>query len=289
MLSVVIPSRNEIFLRRTTQDILGKAEGDIEVIAVLDGYWIFPGDIVDKVIYLHKGRAEGMRSAINSGVAIARGEYVMKVDAHCMFDKGFDVKLLNDIEDNWVVVPRRKRLDAENWKIRDVGKPDIDYEHITNPKNGDMHGQKWTQRALKRRDVLIDDTPTFQGSCWLMRKDYFHHLELMDEKNYGLFFNEAQEICLKAWLSGGRAVVNKKTWYAHLHKGEKYGRGYVIGQGQREIAQRMMLKWVENKGWHKQSIDFSALIEYFEMPSWSEEDIKELKKKDRFHKAICPL
>lgn len=48
----------------------------------------------------------------------------------------------------------------------------------------------------------------------------------MSEEGYGSFCQEPQEIGNKTWLSGGRIVVNKKTWYAHLHKGTKFGRGY---------------------------------------------------------------
>ncbi|MFK5165339.1 glycosyltransferase, partial [Propionibacterium freudenreichii] len=59
----------------------------------------------------------GMRPAINAGVSISKGEYIMKCDEHVMFDQGFDVKLIADCEDNWVVIPRRKRLNAEDWTL----------------------------------------------------------------------------------------------------------------------------------------------------------------------------
>src|SRR3989344_7204803 len=99
--SVIIPSRNEIFLSKTIQDILAKAQGEIEVIAVLEGYWpqeekrefwSTPAIIDDpRVIYLHHGQPKGLRRSMNEGVAIAKGRFVMKVDAHCMFGEGFDV------------------------------------------------------------------------------------------------------------------------------------------------------------------------------------------------------
>jgi glycosyltransferase involved in cell wall biosynthesis len=37
MLSVIIPAKNEIYLERTIRNILENAEGEIEVIAELDG------------------------------------------------------------------------------------------------------------------------------------------------------------------------------------------------------------------------------------------------------------
>ena len=72
-----------------------------------------------------------MRNAINSAAAIAKGKYLLKTDAHCMFGEGFDEILKAECDDDWVVIPRRKRLDAENWAIQDVGKPDVDYEYLS--------------------------------------------------------------------------------------------------------------------------------------------------------------
>ena len=51
-----------------------------------------------------------------------------------------------------------------------------------------------------------------------------------DEK-YGPFTQEAQEISNATWLSGGRVMVNKKTWYAHYHKGHR-GKGYGFSNEQ---------------------------------------------------------
>ena len=99
--SVVIPSRNERFLAPTIQDVLSKSRGDIEVIAILDGYWPDPPLPEDPRLKLaHFGVARGMRPGINAGIEVATGDYILKLDAHCMLAEGFDVTLLADIEDN---------------------------------------------------------------------------------------------------------------------------------------------------------------------------------------------
>jgi hypothetical protein len=38
-LIILIPSRNEMFLRRTIKDALQQSRADTEIIAVLDGAW----------------------------------------------------------------------------------------------------------------------------------------------------------------------------------------------------------------------------------------------------------
>ncbi len=287
MLSVIIPSRNERFLDPTVRDVLAKAAGPIEVVVVLDGYWPDPPLPADKrIVQLHFGQARGMRPALNAAAEVANGEYLMKLDAHCMVAESFDVALAADCEEDWVVVPRQYRLDAENWTAK---KHDSDYWYLSYPNlddrggegasnDGDrggrtLHGRRWGQKTKERQDVLIDDLMSAQGSCWFMRKEFFQRLGLFDVENYGTFSNEFQEIGLKAWLFGGRVVINKKTWYAHLHKGRKYGRGWPLGRHDADKAARHTLKWMTDDAWdERQTRPFKWLIEHFwPVPGWPAE------------------
>jgi glycosyltransferase involved in cell wall biosynthesis len=285
MLSIIIPSRNEIYLQPTIDSLLANAKGEIEIIAILDGYWP-PVPLKDdiRVKILHRGASRGMRNGINSAVAMAKGDYIMKIDAHCMVSPGFDEVLKADCEKNWVVIPRRKRLDAKNWCIQDVGKPDVDYEYLSFPDNPKdfggpgLNGRIWTERILARKDIMIDDNISFQGSCWFMYKAYFYELELMDEVNYGTFWNEAQEIGFKCLSLGGRLITNKNAWYAHLHKGKEHGRGYNLDHSQMPIGATYTKKWMTNSAWPKQKLSFEQIIEKFmPMPGWPE-NWKELIK-----------
>jgi glycosyltransferase involved in cell wall biosynthesis len=278
--SVIIPSRNERFLAPTVADVLSKAAGEIEVITTLDGYWPTPQLADDKrLIQIHRGKARGMRPGINAAAAVARGRYLMKMDAHCAIQEGFDEILKRDCEDNWVVVPRRFSLDAENWRPQ---KRPHDYQYLSYPDNeGDrggpgLHGRDWEE---KNRDPVlakkkIDDLMSAQGSCWFMRTDYFHEMELLDEASYGTFGSEFQEVGLKCWLGGGRVVRNKGVWYAHLHKGKKYGRGWPLGKTDANQATKHTNRWVHDDAWPggKQTRPFKWLIHHFwPVPGWPQE------------------
>jgi len=283
-LSILIPARNEVFLQKTVSDLLTKAEGNIEVIVILDGYWPTPQLIDDdRLKIIHRGKSMGMRAAINAGAAIAKGKFLMKTDAHCMFAKGYDTVLATNCEDNWVVVPRRYALNPEKWERIDNPKYPIDYMYLSN----DLHGVVWTEKnkdpILAKK--LIDETMSNQGSVWFMTKEYFSDLELMDESAYGIFWNEFQEIGLKCWLSVGRVMVNKKTWYAHWHKTSDYGRGYSLGSSEQPKALATVAKW-KTKGWHKQTLPLTWLIERFwPVPGWTPELVENLKKKSDIMQA----
>jgi glycosyltransferase involved in cell wall biosynthesis len=297
--SVLIPSRNEIFLSKTIQDILQKAKGDIEIIAVLDGYWpteikrefwTTPPIIEDpRVRYLQRSESQGMRSGINSAAAIATGEFLIKSDAHCMYAEGFDEQLKKDIpyyknddnDDNWIVIPRRQRLDAEKWEIQELGKPPIDYEYLSSPADKGVKGNKWDERTRARMDILIDENMSFQGSCWFMtRNHYLNRLGSMSEEGYGSFVREAQEIGLKTWLSGGRIYTNKNTWYAHLHKGPTYGRMYFIDKRAMQRGNEYCDDFWFNNRWDKAKYDLAWLIKRFEpVPTWTPELIQQVEKR----------
>lgn len=258
--SIIIPSRNEKYLTQTIQSLLKNAGETIEIIVVLDGYWCEAHEIVDdkRVIYIHFSEPRGMRNAINRGVDLAQGEFILKTDAHCLFAKGYDVELKKSCDDTMVVVPRRYALDVTTWdrEVRTDKKYPIDYMVLD--KN--LHGEVWTEKnAVTGSLPQIDDLMTSQGSAWFMKKQYFYNLELLDERTYGTFWSEFQEIGLKAWLSGGSVKVNKNTWYAHWHKTE--GRGYSLKEGKEKAEEAV--KRFATKGWHKQKHDLIWLFNKF--------------------------
>lgn len=282
--SIIIPSCKEVFLTKTINDLISKARGEVEVIAVLDGYWPEPIGLAPlpehkNLIVLHRGRQMGMRASINAAAAVAKGEFLMKCDAHCMFEEGYDEILKADCDDNWIVIPRRHSLDAENWKIDQNGKSPRDYHflcfpQIGKPHDNGMHGVEWPQRGRERSapEYDIDDTMSFQGSCWFMKKSWFDNfLHGMSEEGYGTFSQEPQEIGNKTWLGGGALKVNKKTWYAHLHKGKTYGRMYSINQSEIVYAHNWSADYWMNNRWQDRIHDLDWLVEKFwPVPTWVE-------------------
>ena len=284
--TIVIPARNELYLQRCIDDVLEKAEGDIEIILVFDNYW--PAPIIKddpRITMIHWGKRLGMRAANNAAACIGKGEYLMKLDGHCLMDQGFDVKLAADCDDDWVVTPRRYSLVAETWTQKD--KPVVQYEYLSYPyKDGEevgLHARYWwKERDRARAEIEIDENMAFQGSCWFMKMEYFNRLIYpMDEANYGMFIGEPQEIGLKVWLSGGKNILNKKTWYGHLWKGKEYRKLHMelLGIPYTRVSRSEMVRgnqfstdfWFNNR-WEDRKHDLSWLVERFwPVPTWPED------------------
>lgn len=275
MLSVIIPSRNEKYLSKTVDDLFAKAQGKIEVIVILDeqDQKLAPRPN----LFVHKKTGKpGLRTALNQAIGLARGKYIMKTDAHCMFGEGFDKMLIANCEDNWVVIPRRYSLDPETWSIRS-NRPIIDYEYFVFPwvtaATTDKTGGKWHQRGIDRAELLLDEDMAFQGSCWLTTKQHIIDIGgFSDDTSTGDdFVCESEELANKTWFSGGKVMVNKETWYAHWYKGSA-GRGYFIATK----AMRRQRKfhddyWMHDK-WPKARHKMAWLVEKFmPIPGWPED------------------
>ena len=276
--SFIIPSRNERFLPQTVSDILKNATGDFEILVVLDGYSEkLPDD--PRITVIQFGKSHGMRQAINAAAAIAKGNYYIKCDAHCAFEYGFDEILLRDIDDDWIVIPRRDRLDAEQWALQNTGKRPIDYHYlscpITNEDGYSMHGAIDNKRAKERSgpEFMIDETMSFQGSFWMMSARHYHKfLGGMSEEGYGSFTQEPQEIGMKTWLGGGRVMTNKNTTYLHLHKGPQLGRGYTMNRDEIKAGHLYSAQYWMNNKWEKRIHDIEWLIDRFSpVPTWPQD------------------
>ncbi len=294
LISIIIPSRNEFHkadtdkettLQRTVRDIYEKATGDFEVLVAFDGppYQDFP-DYKNFTAVKNK-EARGLKPCVNQLVDIAKGKYIYKTDAHCSFGKGFDEILQADMEDNWIVMPRFYVLNPDTWEWQD--ERFYDYFFLCCPLTDRrgfrfQAGGHWKNRTHARVESHphMDEIMQMHGSGWMITKDFFQNcLKGMQSKGYGVSYMEPPELCLKTWLGpwGGKCMVNKKAWYAHMHKGNR-GRGKTWELGGAEV-QRSYLWTAEH--WMTDSepnmkYKLEWLVERFmPIPGWPE-DYKEL-------------
>lgn len=217
-LSVIIPSWKDPLLYKTIDSLLENSElgSELEIIPVLDGYWCEKPIRDDKRIkILHLGNNRGMRGAINAGISISRGEFIMRTDEHCVFGKGYDRILTQSCEKNWIMTARRFYLDPVKWEVMDI--PPVDYEKLAIQSVG--NGKKFTGIPTYREgrgNIMIDETQAMQGSMWLMPRKWWD--DVIGELNtecYGSLLQDSHEMIFKTWREGGKLMVNKDAWFAH--------------------------------------------------------------------------
>jgi len=219
-LSAIIPDWKDPMLHKTIDSLLDNSGlGDqLEVIAVLDGCdstQPFRDD--PRIRVIRHGKNSGMREAINTGVRLARGEYLMRTDEHCMFGNNYDVILTTQTEPNWIVTPRRYYLDPVKWEVMDI--PYVDYEKLVIQDGKKFAGQKWPSRSEERKDIAIDETMAMQGSVWFMPHAWWDKVIVnLQTEGYGPLIQDSHEMQFKTWQAGGKLMLNKNTWFAHKHR-----------------------------------------------------------------------
>ena len=231
-----------MWLARTIEDILEHAEGDTEILVGLDGTWAEP-PIRDhpRVTLLHVSESIGQRQMTNQLARLSSARYVMKVDAHCAFDQGFDVKMMGAMQDDWTMVPVMRNLHAFNWICEDghtryqgpsgpcteCGKEtsrDVVWIAKTNPQSTancfDREPHFQYDNGRKHRPEGkgdLTESMSLQGSCFLMTRERYWALDICNE-DFGSWGSQGIEVACKTWFSGGRVIVNHRTWYAHMFR-----------------------------------------------------------------------
>ena len=293
-LTITIPARNEEFLAKTIENILENIEGETDIVAVCDGYWPNP-PVPDhpKVTLIHNSEAQGQRKGQNQAARISQAKYLMKVDAHCSFDKGFDVKMIEAFKetgDDVTMVPIMRNLHAFDWVCEDghrryqgpsgvcttCGKPttkDVVWIGKNNPQSSaycfdkTLHFQYHPEQKRKQKGDLVE-TMSLQGSCFMCTRENYWKWNLCDE-TWNSWGQQGVEVALKTWFNGGRVLCNRKTWYAHMFRtqGGDFSFPYKNPESKieanRQTSRDLFFNWPGER-----NLDW--LLKKFDPPYWRE-------------------
>ncbi len=315
-LSIIIPARNEMFLKNTVEDILKNKQGKTEIIAVLDGVWSDPPltqhpDV--NIIYVPE--SIGQRASTNLGVKLSKAKWIMKLDAHCSMSEGFDVKLMTDTHNDWTIVPIMKNLWAFDWKCyhcgwkkyqgptptkcEQCGKTDkirrkmiwmrkkrpnsTSYCFDSEPHFQYFNAYTKTDKYTKDLETGFTETMSLQGSCFMCTREKYLELNLCDE-NFGSWGNQGIEVAIKTWISGGQVIVDHNVDYAHMFRTQGGDFSFPYEQSGRAVAKckSKVRDMFWNNKYDKAIYPLSWLIEKFWLvPGWTDEQLKQLKASEK--------
>lgn len=306
-LAILIPAKNEEWLGLTVEDILKNIEGNTEVIIVLDGYETEIPNIPEdpRVTIIKNEKSAGQRGATNQACRMTSAKYVLKCDAHCAFDKGFDVKMVQafkELGDNVTMAPTMRNLHVFNWlcanghrRYQGTSGPctecglettkEVVWIPKTNPSSTSYcfdetpHFQYFNE--FKKRPEgkgELTESMSLQGSCFMLTREKYWELNISDE-SLGSWGSQGIEVACKTWLSGGRVIINQRTWYAHLFRtqGGDFGFPYENPGKHAQNAKKQVRELFFDNKCPGQIRPLSWLIEKFwPIPGWTEEMRKKI-------------
>ncbi|MGD9276373.1 MAG: glycosyltransferase [Candidatus Pacearchaeota archaeon] len=300
-LSIIIPARNEMFLGLTVENLLKNIRGNTEIIVILDGYDTKIPEIpkAPNITLIGHTTSVGQRATCNEAARLSQAKYLMKVDAHCSFDEGIDVKMIKEMHDDWTMIPIMYNLHAFDWVCQKCGhrlyqgptppkcekcggemKREILWKEKRNPEStayrfdNTLHFQYWgayKKRAEYKKQLKetgVTETMSIQGSCFMCTRDKWFELDICDEK-HGSWGQQGTEVSCKTWLSGGKVKVNHKTWYAHMFRTQGGDFGFPYPNPGIMSARRYSRDLFINGKWDKAKYPLSWLIDRFKpVPDW---------------------
>jgi len=141
---------------------------------------------------------------------------------------------------------------------------------------------EYTKRPEYKKDLEtgLTETMSLQGSCFIMTRDKYWELNICDEE-LGNWGNQGIEVAAKTWLSGGRVMVNHRTWYAHMFRtqGGDFGFPYKLSGNEVQRTKQKVRDLFFNNEWPKQIHPLSWLVEKFwPVKGWTQEGLDNLKK-----------
>lgn len=250
MITVIIPTINDVNLTRTIQNVSENAKGDVEFIIVADGGTA--PSIVGVTCIIH-AETLGRRISINKAARIANGSHLFILDAHCSMTEGWDEKLLEACEDNTIVVCAIQDMMPDTWKFR-AGV----YNHV-------YLNTEYTEKWWHKAEQSIEEMMCFTGCAWLIPKNYFWALDGYDE-SLGKYGWDGPEWSLKVWLNDeypGRVLLRSDVICGHIF-GTNDGN---ILYPARTIGASLWYKYASEKWGHK----VQALVKKFNPPGWAKE------------------
>ena len=298
-----------MFLANTVEGLLKSIRGNTDILVGLDGEWADPAIPDDpRVTVVFYGKSIGQRAITNQLCKLSKAKYVMKLDAHCVLDEGFDVKMMEDMQDDWTMIPTLYNLHAFDWKCKKCGnqwyqsptpnhcqkrkredsfevnpdcdgtefervilfKPRMNRRSYTYRFDKTLHFQYWGALSTRENNQgdLIESMSA-QGSCFMLTRKKYWELNICDEE-HGSWGQQGTEVACKTWFSGGKLIVTKKTWYSHMFRTQGGDFGFPYPQSGRQVENaRKYSRELFVDGKFKGKHDLNWLLEKFKpVPEW---------------------
>jgi hypothetical protein len=148
-------------------------------------------------------------------------------------------------------------------------------EFVYNEKTSSFHNG--SVALIPIYDKSLTESMSIQGSCFMCTREMYNKLNLCDE-SYGSWGNQGIEVACKTWLSGGKVIINHKTWYAHMFRTNGDWCPDYLRKGGINTTKKKVWDDILNYKLNRQIHPVSWLVERFmPVPGWDENKINQLK------------
>lgn len=235
LVSVVIPSYNYAdYVEEAVESVLSQTYDSIELIIINDGSKDNTADIIERFASratIINQENKGIIATRNLGVSLAKGKYIIQLDADDYLDKKYIEKCVHVAE---------KGADIVYTQVRHFGRVEFDSDYIEYDLEKLKHGNYIHATSLIRRSKLQDDP----------------YDPYLNDKGY-----EDWDVFLSLCLDGAKAVlVNEPLLYYRKHEAA-ISRSDAFGGSKKELLARHHIWAKQNERHPDQFWYFSSEID----------------------------
>ncbi len=233
--SIVIPTHNQIeFTRQCLDSLRTNTDGPFELIVVdngsTDGTVEYLEDCPDVMLVCNREN-RGFPTAVNQGIRLARGKWVLLLNNDTVVPSGWLSRLLRPLrydDSIGLVGPCSNRVSGEQ-------QIEVVYEDVDQL-------DAFAAELAERNDGAIEDTDRLVGFCLLIVRRLIDHIGLLDE-GFGLGCFEDDDYALRARQAGFRVVIARDAFVHHYGSQTFRGSGIDLADLLRRNQDRFVTKW----------------------------------------------
>ncbi|WDV45730.1 glycosyltransferase family 2 protein [Clostridiaceae bacterium M8S5] len=204
--SIVIPVYNQIeYTKMCLKSIKRHTDVDYEIIVINNGSIDDTEEYLQRqqnIISIHNKTNLGYPKAINQGIAIARGDYIILLNNDCIVTKEWVKRLIKASNIPRVGIVGVMSNYAQHPQL--IMLLDYDIENI----------DKITKQIQKKYDNRYFYVTRILGFCMLIKKEVIKKIGGFDD-TFGMGFFEDDDFSLRAILSGYKNIIARDVFVYH--------------------------------------------------------------------------
>ena len=301
--SIILPVYNaEKYIKDTIYSVLNQTIKDIELIIIDDGSVDNSYNIckeiqkIDTRIVLKKIENNGVSNARNYGIKIAKGKYLMFIDADDQYDCNIVRKMLSSIENSDLSVCNFKEI-RQNGKIKSKKikyKKNISKENslmINFLQKNDLFNVVWNK--IYKKDIIIKNNIEFNTKISIA-EDLEFNLKYIEEVNDIEYINESlymyriSKVGLNFRYQENRIKIRRKIYkyQKEIYNKKKYDINLLNDEYIKIcLSELKQIGYIENRNKNKEKKRLKSLLKNKERM----QELQRIKKEGNIKQKIFSL
>lgn len=211
---IIVEYKNSGYLKKCLESVSKQTYKNLEVIVVFNEYTHKSHEEIRKVIkdskYIYNKKNLGFAKAINQGIKISSGEYIITLNNDVILDKNF-IK-------NMIKCAKEEKVDMVSSKMLFMDKKDIINSRgviiLKEGKAEDLDFMKKDSEKFNKREEVLGPT----GGAGLFSRKIFENVGLFDGDFFAYY--EDVDLILRARLMGYKCFYEPKAVVYHKSHGQ---------------------------------------------------------------------